>query len=296
MSGVRSFTAFLLGLIAVLATVVAVPAVWADSHIVDQGQFTEMMAPLGRDQAVQDAMAVEIAQQVQRLMTEQGDSRPPMRLVQPVAERFVRSDAFPPAFSTAVASIHTWLFVAPTAEQRLAGATVAEIDLAPMIRHIVDTEADLEITVPARVTVDLSAAGNSRDLFRAGRLEPIAAAVSRTSWIAPLVALVAGIGALLLARRRGFPLMLIGIGVAVGAGVTWLLCGVAPSMVVSAAGGADSMTAVIAGAATERVTGSLTPWVLAEAAVAGALALVGLLFGLLGAAAHRRAERRGWTG
>ena len=72
----RSLTSFLLVLVAIAATFVAVPAAWAKYTVLDRAEFTELMEPLGRDRGVQDAMAQEIAQQVQRLLTEQGDPVP----------------------------------------------------------------------------------------------------------------------------------------------------------------------------------------------------------------------------
>ncbi|WP_248489592.1 hypothetical protein [Tsukamurella sp. PLM1] len=75
----RSLTAFLLVLVAILATFVAVPANWASRTVLDRDEFTALMEPLGHDRGVQDAMAQEIAQQVQRLLTEQGDARPRSR-------------------------------------------------------------------------------------------------------------------------------------------------------------------------------------------------------------------------
>ena len=66
----RSLTAFLLVLVAIAATFVAVPAAWAKNTVLDRAEFMTLMEPLGRDPAVQDAMAQEISQQVQRLLTE----------------------------------------------------------------------------------------------------------------------------------------------------------------------------------------------------------------------------------
>ncbi len=79
----RSLTSFLLVLVAIAATFVAVPAAWAKYTVLDRAEFTELMEPLGRDRGVQDAMAQEIAQQVQRLLTEQGDVRPPLDAITP---------------------------------------------------------------------------------------------------------------------------------------------------------------------------------------------------------------------
>lgn len=288
----RSLTAFLLVLVAIGATFVAVPANWAKSNVLDRSAFMSLMEPLGHDRAVQDAMAQEIAQQVQRLLTEQGDARPPLDAITPYVSTYTHGPAFPGAFKEAVGQVHTWLLQRPTAEQRMSGATTAEIDLAPMIKSVAEAN-NVKVTVPPRVTIDLSGTGANRDLFRAGRYADLADQLRQVAWIAPLVAVVAAILALLAAHRRGFMLFYLGLGVAVAAGVTWMLCVAAPSYVTGRSG-TGGLSPTVLTAALEQVTRSLTPWIVAEAAVGGALALIGLIFGGLGAVGERRAARRGW--
>lgn len=288
----RSLTAFLLALVAIVATFVAVPAAWAKYTVLDRAEFTKLMEPLGRDRGVQDAMAQEIAQQVQRLLTEQGDARPPLDAITPYVSTYVHGPRFPGAFTEAVGQVHTWLLVRPTEEQRLRGATTAEIDLAPMIRDVAAAN-NVKVTVPERVTIDLSGTGANRDLFRAGRYASVADTIRSAAWIAPLTAIVAALLALLVAHRRGFMTFYLGLGVAVAAGVTWMLCVAAP-LYVSGRGGTGGLSPTVLDAALGQVTKSLTPWILTEAAIGGALALLGLIFGGLGAVAARRAERRAW--
>lgn len=288
----RSLTAFLLVLVAILATFVAVPANWAKREVLDRDRFMTLMEPLGRDSGVQDAMTQEIAQQVQRLLTEQGDARPPLSAITPYVSTYTHGPQFPGAFTEAVGQVHEWLLVRPTAEQRLRGATTAEIDLAPMIRDVAAAN-NVKVSVPQRVTIDLSGTGANRDLFRAGRYADAADALRQASWIAPIVAILAALLALLAAHRRGFMLFYLGLGTAVAAGVTWVLCVAAPSYV-AGQGGSGGLSPTVLDAAIGQVTHSLTPWILAEAAVGGALALIGLIFGGLGAVAARRADRRDW--
>lgn len=288
----RSFTAFLLVLVAILATFVAVPANWAKREVLDRDRFTALMEPLGRDPAVQDAMAQEISQQVQRLLTEQGDATPPLNSITPYVTSYTRSPQFPAAFTQAVGQVHTWLLVEPTADQRMGGATTAEIDLAPMIRDVASANG-VKVTVPDRVTIDLSGTGANRDLFRAGRYASVADTVRQVAWIAPLTAIVAAILALLAAHRRGFLIFYLGLGIAVAAGVTWML-GVAAPSYLSGQGGSGALSPAVLDAAIAQIDKSLSPWILVEAAVGGALALVGLIFGGLGAVADRRADRRDW--
>ncbi|BDH59202.1 hypothetical protein [Tsukamurella sp. PLM1] len=188
--------------------------------------------------------------------------------------------------------MHDWLLQRQTAEQRLRGETTAEIDLAPMIRDVAAAN-NVTVTVPERVTIDLSGTGANRDLFRAGRYADAADAIRRAAWIAPIVAIVAALLALWAAHRRGFMLFYLGLGVAVAAGVTWMLCVVAPSYV-AGRGGTGGLSPTVIDAAITQVTHSLTPWIVTEAAVGGAIALIGLIFGGLGAVAERRAERRAW--
>ncbi|GAB3129848.1 hypothetical protein GCM10027289_13210 [Tsukamurella serpentis] len=286
----RSLTAFLLVLVAIVATFVAVPANWAKQTVLDRGEFMALMEPLGRDRGVQDAMTQEIAQQVQRLLTEQGDVRPPLDAITPYVSEYAHGPKFPGTFTEAVGQVHTWLLVRPTDEQRLRGATTAEIDLAPMIRDVAAAN-DVKVQVPQRVTIDLSGTGANRDLFRAGRYAAAADLIRQAAWIAPIVAVVAALLALWAARRRGMMLFYLGLGAAVAAGVTWVLCVAAPSYV-AGRGGTGGLSPTVLDAAIGQVTKSLTPWIVTEAAIGGAIALIGLIFGGLGAIAARRAETR----
>lgn len=285
-------TAFLLVLVAIVATFVAVPANWAAREVLDRASLMELMEPLGHDPGVQDAMAQEISQQVQRLLTEQGNITPPLSSITPYVSEYTHGPQFPGAFTEAVGQVHTWLLVRPTAEQRLSGATTAEIDLAPMIRDVASAH-NVKIEVPERVTIDLSGTGANRDLFRAGRYADTADTIRQASWVAPIVAILAALLALFAAHRRGFMLFYLGLGIAVAAGVTWMLCVAAPSYV-AGRGGTGGLSPTLIDAALDRVTDSITPWIASEAAVGGALALIGLLLGGLGAVAARRAERRAW--
>ncbi|MDF0532560.1 hypothetical protein P0W64_03800 [Tsukamurella sp. 8F] len=287
----RSFLAFVLVLVAMLAAFVAVPANWANRYVVDGDRFTSLMAPIADERGVQDAMADEISGQIQRLLTEQGDSRPPMQTITPYVTAYTHSSQFPPAFADSVREVHRWLFTTPTAQQRLGGATTTQIDLAPMIRQIA-AENNVRVGVPEQVTVDLSGTGANRNLFRAGRFAPVAADVGLVSWASIVVGIAAAVLALVCARRRGFTLMFLGLGAALAAGVTWILCIAAPSYV--AAGRAGSLSPTVLDAAVGRVTSSITPWVTTEAVIGGAVALIGLLFGGLGSLAARRSRREGW--
>ncbi|MFC7754634.1 hypothetical protein [Tsukamurella soli] len=165
-----------------------------------------------------------------------------------------------------------------------------------MIRQIVSADhvqvKGADLAVPAQVTIDLSGTGANQDLFRAGRLQPVAEDVGAASWLAILVGAVAAVLALIAGRRRGFVLMFLGLGAALAAGVTWVLCVAAPSYAAHRGGGGLNMT--VLKAAIDQVTHSIGPWVGTEAAIGGAAALLGLMFGVLGMLAGRRRRREGW--
>ena len=60
---VRSFLSALLTLVAIAATVLAVPSFWLDQRIVDQAGFVATVAPMAENQQVKDYLADEIAAQ-----------------------------------------------------------------------------------------------------------------------------------------------------------------------------------------------------------------------------------------
>ncbi len=57
----RTLVAAIMVLLALVLTAVAVPAIWADRHVVQEDGFVAMAAPLGSDTAFQQALADDVA-------------------------------------------------------------------------------------------------------------------------------------------------------------------------------------------------------------------------------------------
>ena len=87
---VRSFLSALLTLVAIAATVLAVPSFWLDQRIVDQAGFVSTVGPMAENQKVKDYLADEIAAQA----TARTDLPIAGALVRPLAGRYTESEQF----------------------------------------------------------------------------------------------------------------------------------------------------------------------------------------------------------
>ena len=94
----RFLAAVLLWLLTTAALAVAVPAVWAQHNVVDEGGYSVLATSAARDPAVQTAMAAELTAQLVRLADHSGYDVSP-DLLGGAAALYTRSSAFPGQFA-----------------------------------------------------------------------------------------------------------------------------------------------------------------------------------------------------
>lgn len=210
----RTFLSALLVLVAVVAGVIALPSMWATQKVIDRDGFRTMSVDAAHDKDLQSAVSEEIVRQVDDLM----GAATPTSLVRSAADRYVSSSMFPDDFGDAVAQQHDYLFDEPTTTAEREG--VLQLDLTSMVRRALDTANLSGISLPGKITVPLDE--GKRSGLRAGRYHEVSGQIRTWAYVSLAAFVIAALGALLVARRRGFTLSVLGLGVVVAAAVSFV--------------------------------------------------------------------------
>ncbi|MCV7104055.1 hypothetical protein H7I01_27745, partial [Mycobacterium palustre] len=170
----RSAVTALLWLATTVATAVAIPGMWLQLNVIDEGGYAALAEKAARDPALQAAMAAELTTRAMALIAERGGGRYPVdgAQVHDVAAAFTAGPAFPPMFAQLNRAAHGWLFTGPgprgTGNQWV-------VDVAPMLhddsfQQVLRTHS---VTVPDNLTVPLTV--SMPGSLRQGRLSRLAA-------------------------------------------------------------------------------------------------------------------------
>lgn len=211
----RTLGAGLLTLIATIAVVCAVPSLWAQERIVDPGGFTSFVEPMATDRAIQDLIADELSVQI----SDQASGVVPSSIIAPATRAYTRSDQFPADFADVLGQQHDWLFTEPDTAAARSG--IMELDLTPMVNRVISNFGLSSIRIDGRIEVPLSE--SQRSGLEAGRYRAIGERITQIGYGAVAVAVIAALLALLVARRRGFTLGALGVGLVIAAAISWVL-------------------------------------------------------------------------
>jgi hypothetical protein len=214
---VRSAVTALLWLTATVAMAVAIPAVWLQLNVVDEGGYAALAREAASDPALQSAVAGELTTRAMALIAERGGGRYPVDSAQvhDVAAAFTAGPAFPPLFAQLNRAAHGWLFTDPGPGRN---GNQWVVDVAPMLQDpsFQQVLSSHNVKVPANLTVPLTV--SMPGPLRQGQLSRLAA---WGPWVSIGAAVIGGLFALLTlaaARRRGKALTGLGVsGLLVGA-------------------------------------------------------------------------------
>jgi hypothetical protein len=208
-------------LVTTVALAVAIPAVWLQSNIVNEGGYAALAQEAAGDPALQSAMTAELTTRAMALIAARGGGRYPVDSseVHDAASAFTAGPEFPPLFAQANRAAHAWLFTEPQQGQN---DNQWVLDVAPMLKDASFRQvlSSYSVTVPADLTVPVTVALPSTfESLRQGELSRLA---KWGPWVSIGAAALSRLFALLTlaAARRG--------GKAVtGLGVSALLVGAA---------------------------------------------------------------------
>ncbi|MFV9672267.1 MAG: hypothetical protein ACNYZH_03490 [Acidimicrobiia bacterium] len=239
-SGVRKFFAWVLAILAIVLTSLAVHIGWAETTLLDTEAFVSTLSPLAQDEAVAEALSVRIGDAVleaTELEASIAEALPeelvfiasPVAagagtLVAKVANEIILTDAFATVWHTALRVTHGSLMILLTSD----GALVAEegtvaIDLdtiaEPVIVAVSDRGLDIVALVGEDFTLGRIVLAESESL---GSAQAAVAFLDMLGWITVLLAIAAIGAAILVAPDRRRQVAILGFGTAI-AGVVNLI-------------------------------------------------------------------------
>lgn len=214
MSVVRIGVALALTLLAWVGVLVTVPSMWLSRNVVDESGYVSLARSAGADDDVRAAMTGDLTGITLGLAARQNVSVPAPLVRQAVAV-YTRSDRFPDDFAAANRAGHRWLFTDKVSGREVDGEWV--MDVAPMLRSL-DLRL-IPIAVPDTVQIRI---GDEYRAVSPGYLHERGQWVTRISWIALAVSIVAGIGVVVLVRARLLALAALGCAVLLDAGILWV--------------------------------------------------------------------------
>ncbi|VFA89501.1 Uncharacterised protein [Gordonia paraffinivorans] len=209
---VRSFLSALLTLVAMAAAVLAVPSLWLDLRIVDQQGFVSMVAPMAENPEVQEYLADEIAAQA----TARTDIPIAAPLVRPLAEKYTESEQFRLDFADVAGQQHAFLFTEPAPGT---DPSVMQLDISGMINRALGL-AGTPNAITEPVVVDLTTGASG---LEAGSYARAGEQISLLARVSAAVAVIAGLAALVFARRQSTVFAWLGLGVVIAGASTWLI-------------------------------------------------------------------------
>ena len=208
-------------LVTTVALAVAIPAVWLQLNIVNEGGYAALAQNAAGDPALQSAMTAELTTRAMALIAARGGGRYPVdsSQVHDVASTFTAGREFPPLFAQANRAAHAWLCTGPRPGQN---DNQWVLDVAPMLRDASFQQvlSSHDVTVPADLTVPVTVSLPST--FRSLRQGELSRLAKWGPWVTIGATALSGLFALLTlaaARRRGKALT--------GLGVSALLVGAA---------------------------------------------------------------------
>ena len=276
----RSAATVLMWLITTLLVAAAVPAVWAQQHLVDRDGYSALAERAAADPELQAAMAGELTAQVGRLASGVDSS-----VVSRIAAAYTSGSAFPAQFAQANGFAHRWLFttaIPSTLDPQ--GRWV--IDLAPMLSDVafVQTLNDYNVAVPDSLPIPLT--DEAPAFLRPGALRAVGL---WGPWISIGLAVLTGAAALLTlfaARSRGRALAALGVSGLLVGGAGWAAIEFAQRYLRDALNTTSGTTRRVADVMVATAQDSMHQWLNVTLVVGGGLVIVGVIVSLLGGLAR----------
>ena len=274
----RTVVSAVFALVALLLAAAALGAAWVDANLVDEDGFVAIAAPLGQDATFQEELSAALAED---LSGSTSLPEPIAALVGPVisdaASAIAQAPGYPAAWEESLRISHALTLAGQDAGQPAAGEPLFQLDLRPLATLMADQVSagiNVDVPVPEDTVIDMGsrpANGAFAWITHAAALWPMFGAASA----------VAGLLALLAARRRATTLMLLGAGTAVVGLIGWYAAGLVPGIAAKAAGGnavARVFAEGFAARAAVEISDSSVPVLIGGAALAALALVVKVLF------------------
>ncbi|MFT3898968.1 MAG: hypothetical protein QM728_01810 [Gordonia sp. (in: high G+C Gram-positive bacteria)] len=263
----RSLLAFLTGLIAIAAIVIALPLTWVKERVIEPKGFEATAVRMGESPEVREYMAKTITDEI----TERTTGAAAV-VVRPAADRYTHSEGFTADFVDLAHQQHKWLFNEPPGGTN---TSVMQLDLSNMVKRVAGQINPLlanQISGPILVPV------SQRDkALEAGRYHETGKQISTWAYLSVALAALGSLLALVFSRRRAGMLAWLGFGAVLSAALSWaagfFFATRAKDEFVVAEGGVRQVAEVTIDGLVE----NLHQWALVVGGVGAALMVLGLL-------------------
>ena len=271
----RSLATVFTWLVTTVLLAVAVPAMWAQQHVVDRAGYTALAQRAAADPGLQSAMATELTAQVGRLGANVDST-----LVGAIARTYTASASFPGQFAQANSFAHRWLFT-DTVGSAVDSQGRWVIDFAPMLSDafFAQTLRDYSITVPSSVPIPLT--DNAPAALRPGALQRVGLWGPWVSWALAVLTGAAAMLTLLVSPNRGKALAALGVSALLVGGLGWAAIEYAQSYVNSALDDTSGNLHRIADAMVATAQDSMHQWLNVTLIVGAGMVIVGVIVTLL---------------
>ncbi|TGD89008.1 hypothetical protein BayCH28_06395 [Mycolicibacterium sp. CH28] len=271
----RFVATFLMWVVTTVLLAVALPVAWAQQNLVDADGYAALAQKAAADRGLQSAMASELTTQVGRLGT--GVNTGTVSLV---AATYTSSSSFPGQFAQANRFAHRWLFtdqIRSSVDER--GRWV--IDIAPMLADAAfkQTLSDYNITVPTSVPIPLT--DNAPAVLRPGSLRLVA---TYGPWVSVGLAVLAGLAALLtlfIARSRGKMLVALGVSALLVGAAGWAAIEFGRRHLNTVLDNASGNIRGVADVMVATAENSMHQWLNISLITGGGLVIIGVIVSLL---------------
>ena len=275
----RAVAAFLCGLVAVVATLVALPTAWVGVNVADEDGYVAFSAPLATDAEMHEAVAGGIAAEVVGGAGVPDELTPTLAgIFEDSASRLSEDPGFDSAWVETQRLAHRSVFAAGD------GDAAAGVDLAPLAQFLVDDAAGslpIDLDVPDSLVVELEQQPSERQLELLRDTRGLAGAATG-------VAVVAAGASLMLARRRSTVVLWLGLGVLAVAALLAVASWVLMPELVEDLGARSEVERAFQELLADRAAESFAGWLL-WVAIGGAVAVaVGLVTRLATRGSRRR--------
>ena len=269
-------------LVATVALAVAIPAGWAQRNFIDNDGYAALASSAARDLALQNAMASLLTTQTLTFAGDRGYNFPEP-VVRGVVTNYIASPSFPAQFADANRLAHRWLFT-DTVQQSGDRWT---IDVAPMLSNLstIQTLNARGVPLPSSVRVPLTS--GTVQTLRPGELQPLA---TWGPWVSAGAAVLAAVAALLtvaVAKARGKALAALGVSALLVGGGGWAAIEIGRRHIDDALNQTTDDVRTIGDVMVSHAEGSLHHWLNLTLAAGGALVVVGVVVTMIGAARNR---------
>jgi hypothetical protein len=264
----RTLLSFLSGVVALLALLAAIPMLWLSTHIVDEDGYVQFSSTLAKDTELQGAFAAYLSGELaSRGVIPAGLRAPATSALTRAVGRTTSQAGFVDAWEETQRNSHREAFADPMPK-------VLGFDVGPMATFLakqVSGDLPVNITVPEHLVVPVVTDTGDREMV--DRVEK----TTRLGRIAGIVALVAGVACIGLARRTSAATAWLGVGMIAVAGFLWLSSGPVTQEILDHTEAPSDFARTLQKLLVDRAADSLAAWLVVLAIVGGIIAAAGLV-------------------